>query len=234
MTTAEQITKLGRYTLGSGLDFPNPKIPFSQWLKPTNLTFSYDFTNEDSYVLAVFTPNLTSNRQSYIFRTTLPTKPTERNTLTFSLGYTDSVDKTFTTTGGESKVANTRKSSDLSPEINWVYLLSVDRPWKLPDMWPFYGRELRIRQNFQLDNRLSALLHRDTQEVTYASPTLTSQDTYTLRNVIGYNVLDNVKINFILEQKMFQDRSKLSTGADLAENRDYYSIKFELGLEAVF
>jgi hypothetical protein len=101
-------------------------------------------------------------------------------------------------------------------------------------MWPFYGRELRIRQNFRLDNDLDMIFRRDSQSANSSVLPAVSQDTYSLRNQLGYNVLDNVTLNFILDQKIFQDKSTLDGGRPLAESRDFYAIKFELGLEARF
>jgi hypothetical protein len=47
-------------------------------------------------------------------------------------------------------------------------------------------------------------------------------------------VLDNVTLNFTLNQTVFKDGSTLTGGQVLADNRDYYAIKIEMGLEARF
>jgi hypothetical protein len=230
MSAPEQVTRRNQLGYGSGLDFPNPKVPFWQLLKPSNLSFTYDYTVVDQYVVGYVSDQHTRNQNNNNFTATLPTRPTERNAITFKLGWSGGVDTAY---NGDQAVGH-RNTSSLEPSIKWVYFLNMDRPWKMPDMWPFYGRELRIRQNFRLDNDLGVVYTRNSQDASSGVLPAVSTDLYSLRNQLGYNVLDNVTLNFILDQRLFQDHSTLADGQPLAESRDYYAIKFELGLEARF
>jgi hypothetical protein len=120
----------------------------------------------------------------------------------------------------------------MEPSVKLTYFLNLDKPWKMPDMWPFNGRELRIKQNFRLDNRLTASLRRETQGVLLNQPTESGSDTYTLLNQVGWDLLENVKTNFTLEQKYFHDIFATSNVAN--QSSDYYTIQVKLGLEATF
>jgi hypothetical protein len=125
-----------------------------------------------------------------------------------------------------------RGSSQLDPSIKLVYFLKLDKAVKLWDVWPFYGRELRIKQNFRLDNDLTASLRRDSQNATNNTLPDTGSDVYELVNTLGYDVLDNVKMNFSIDEKLF---NSLTAGQDLrAGSGSYYSFTLKLGLEAVF
>ena len=231
MGAPEQVTRNYRNGLGSGLDFRDPHIPFWKFFKPSNLTFNYSFNSRDSYLEVVNLAEqeaLTSNQLSQDFSATLPTRPTDNMAITLQVAWNGTTETNF---GPDRKEASKRDSSTTTPAMKLVYFLKVDRPWKLPDMWPFYGRELRIRQDFRLDNDLSAQYRRDSQNLTTASQGATGSDLYTLTNRLGYNVLDNVKLNFTLEQKLYSDINSQSV---VNRSGDYYSIKFELGLEATF
>jgi hypothetical protein len=228
------VTRRNQLGYGTGLDFANPKVPFWALLKPSNLALTYDYTVVDQYVVGYVLEERTRDQSNNSISATLPTRPTERNAITFKVAWTGGTDISYSNTGGQETEVGRRNTSSLEPGIKWVYFLNLDHPWKMPDMWPFYGRELRIRQNFRLDNDFGVVYRRDSQSANTAVLPAVSTDLYSLRNQLGYNVLDNVTLNFILDQKLFQDKSTLSNGQPLAESRDYYAIKFELGLEARF
>jgi hypothetical protein len=230
MPAPEQVTREYSSGVGTGLDFANPHVPFWQTLKPSSLSFNYSLNNRDNFVVVPDREDLISNSVSQSLAVTLPTRPTDRNTITLSTDLRTESTKNFS----QGTVSSTNEKNEFHPSLKWVYLLSVDRPWKLPDLWPFNGRELRIRQNFTLDNLLDATFSRSNQTVSSAALPATATDRYGMTNTIGYNVLDNVKLNFILIQEIFQDNSTLANGQAVVNDRDYYSFRFELGLEAKF
>jgi hypothetical protein len=230
MGAPDQVTRNIRSGIGTGLDFRDPHILFWQSLKPSNLTFNYSYNTSDSfqeYVTYVEVEDKTRSTESHDFGVTLPTRPTEKTALTFAYRQSNSTEKNL----NRGIETSTSTSSTQSPALKLVYLLQVDKPVKLWDVWPFNGRELRIRQNFRLDNDLWADYVRRAQKGNNATQSESGSDTYGLRNQLSYNVLDNVKLNFILEQKLYNDASSQKA---LNTSGDYYSIKFELGLEATF
>ena len=234
MSAPEQVTRRNQVGYGTGLDFPNPKVPFWQFLKPSNLSLTYDYSVADQYVVNFDSEDHIHNQTNNAVSVTLPTRPNDRNAVTFKVAWTGGTETSYSNIDGSDVSTGERDTSMLEPAIKWVYFLNVDRPWKMPDMWPFYGREMRIKQNFRLDNDLDAQYRRDTQTTNTSALPATDTDLYSLRNQLGYNVLDNVTLNFVLTQTLFQDKSTLVDGQALAQNRDYYSIKVELGLEARF
>jgi hypothetical protein len=237
MNAPEQVIRHDQKTFGTGLDFASPKIPWWQFFRPSNLALTYDYSFAEDYVMGIDgtgkgeTSDLTHRSDGSNFSATLPTRPTDRNAITFNVAWKGQTESSFSK--GSDKPATTI-SQNWAPGIKWVYLLSVDRPWKLPDMWPFYGRELRIHQNFRLDNDFNAAFQDGKQDGNVGIPRSTSTQTYSMRNQLGYNVLDNVTLNFTLNQTVFKDGSTLTGGQVLADNRDYYAIKIEMGLEARF
>jgi hypothetical protein len=114
-----------------------------------------------------------------------------------------------------------------------VYFLNVDRAFKTPDFgfWPFYGKELKVKQVFRLDNDLNMQIKSGRQTVTNANLQGSGSKTYSLRNQLSYNVLDNVKVNFGLEQRLYNNDY-----ANEAINQvgNQYTIKLSLGVEATF
>ena len=195
---------------------------------------TYDYSVGDTFVVFYDHDERTTSADNNGFTATLPTQPTDRNTITFKIGWNGGTNVSFSNSTGSEKEVGRQSTNSLNPAVKWVYLLDVDRPWKLPDMWPFYGRELRIRQKFRLDNDVGVVYQRNSQSANSSLLPATSTDLYSLRNQVSYNVLDNVTLNFILTQQVFQDNSTLATGQALVANRSFYSIKIEMGLEARF
>jgi hypothetical protein len=132
---------------------------------------------------------------------------------------------------GSSVPSSGRDSWQLDPALKVVYFLNVDNTWKMPDMWPFHGRELRIRQNFRLDNDLSLSMRREKQSISTNVLSDSGSDVYELINQLGYDVLDNVKIKLTLAQKLF---SSLNAATAVNQTGNYYSVTIKLGLEAIF
>jgi hypothetical protein len=164
---------------------------------------------------------------------TLPTRPTDRTTLTFSFTATQSEDKNYNVVvGGQSgSAASTADTYTLTPGMRLVYLLTMSKPIRLPEFWPFYGKELRLKQAIRLDNDLHVTLTQSSQYGSEAVLPTTGSQLYTLINTLSYNVLDNVKINFSLEQDLLNDPYANDA---INQPAGYYELKLSLGMEATF
>lgn len=229
MSAPEQITRRYQTTTGLGIEFRDPGIPWKALLKPSALTVDYSFSNSDSYVVLrpIEQRNANSTRQG--LGLTLPMRPSERVALTASLREDRTGESTYLP--GQSQPVSSRETWQLTPAFKLVYFLDVNRLWKMPDVWPFHGRELRIRQSFRLDNDLSLAMRREKQQVTSQALPESGSDTYTMLNQLGYDVMDNVKMKFSVEQRFF---NALNAQQAVNLGGNYYSIALKLGLEAIF
>lgn len=229
MSAPEQVLRAYQVSLGSGVEFKEPHIPWWRTLKPSALTVDYSYTSLDNFVVVLVHEDLSNNSVSHTLNTTLPMRPTDKMTLTASLGWTSRADTYYL--GGSSVPTSGQNSWELDPLLKLVYFLKVDRPWKLPDMWPFYGRELRIRQNFQFDNQFSVAIKHSSQSQSSNALADTGSNTYSLSNQLGYDVLDNVKMNLAVVQS-YVDNLNAAEAVNLTGS--YYSVTLKLGLEAIF
>jgi len=230
MSAPEEITENEQWSFGSGIAFANPRIPFYQYLKPDNLTFDGSYTFAQDFVDTVeIPPYLSSQATAYTVRTTLPMKPNDATTLTLSLGATEN--DTLSYSLGDPTPTSDSSSFSLSPGVRLVYLWSMSHPIRLPNFWPFYGREMRLTQALRFDNNLTAVLTSSNQNATEATLENTASNLYTLNNTVSYNVLDNVKANFSIEQDYMVDPYASEA---INEPGGYYSLKVSLGAEATF
>jgi hypothetical protein len=229
MSAPEQITRRYQTTVGSGLEFREPRIPWWQTLKPSALTLDFSHSSSDNYVVQLLQENLNGNSVNTSFGATLPMRPTERVAVTAAIRWSAAGETSFL--AGSTVPSSGRDSWQLDPALKVVYFLNVDNTWKMPDMWPFHGRELRIRQNFRLDNDLTLSMRREKQSISTNVLSDSGSDVYELINQLGYDVLDNVKIKLTLAQKLF---SSLNAAAAVNQTGNYYSVTVKLGLEAIF
>jgi hypothetical protein len=229
MSAPEQVLRRKQTTVGSGLEFREPHIPYWKILKPSALMIDYSYSSSESYVVQILSQFLNSTSAQQNLNLTLPMRPSDRMALTLSLRWSGTDESNYVV--GVKAPTSGRSSWELGPALKLVYFLDVNKTYKLWDLWPFYGRELRVKQNFRLDNDFNIVMRRDKQNLTTANLPETGTDIYGLRNQIGYNVLDNVKMNFIVDQQYYHN-----VQGEQAINRtgDYYQIKLELGLEATF
>jgi len=230
MSAPEEITENEQWSYGSGIAFTNPRIPFYDTLKPDNLTFDGSYTIAENYVDTVeIPPYLSGQANAYTVRTTLPMKPNDKTTLTLSLAASQNETQSYSL--GDPLPTSDSSTFSLSPGVRLVYLWSMSRPWRLPNFWPFYGREMRLTQALRFDNNLTAVLTSSNQNATEATLENTASNLYTLNNTVSYNVLDNVKANFSIEQDYMVDPYASEA---INEPGGYYSLKVSLGAEATF
>jgi hypothetical protein len=238
MSAPEQVTRNNQFGAGLTVDLREPHIPFWQTLRPSNLNLGYDFSNADNYIEQVMADpsqdeSLTSNRVSHTLHVTLPTRPSDQTTLTLSVNWTLAQDTNYTpsATGGQAQETGGDMNQMWEPDIKLVYFLNVDHLFKMPDFWPFYGHELKVKQAFRLDNDLDMQFKVGTQALSNANLPQSGSNTYILRDQLSYNVLDNVKLNFGLEQHLYQN---LYASSAINQAGNYYSFKLSLGVEATF
>jgi len=232
MSAPEQVTENNQWGAGLGLDMKEPHIPFWQTLHPSTLSLAYDYSDANNYVDQIDIQQLTSNRLSHTLRVTLPTRPSDLTTLTLSVNWTLATDANFTPAAdGSSQQTGGDMNQMWEPDIKLVYFLNVDHSFKMWDLWPFYGKELKVKQQFRLDNDLDMQFKTGSQSLSTANLPNSGNDTYSLRDQVTYNVLDNLKVNFALQQKLYNN-----TYASQAINQtgNYYSIQISLGAEATF
>lgn len=233
MSAPEQVTSNNQWGAGLTLDVREPHIPYWKILRPSNLDFGYDFSNADNYVWQIDVPSLTSTRVSHTLHLTLPTRPNDRTTLTLSVNWTAGADQSYTPSpdGTTELLSGTDFNQLWEPDIRLVYFLNVDHIFRMPDFWPFYGRELKVKQTFRLDNDLDMQFKTGAQTLSTANLPQTGSNTYTLRDQLSYNVLDNVKINLGIEQSLYNN---LYANNAINQAGNYYSFKLSLGVEATF
>ena len=233
MSAPEQITENDQYTYGSGLDFKDPHIPFHDYLKPQTLTLSGDYTIADNYVAdptIIGHNDLTSSRDSMNFRASLPTKPSDATSLTFSFTASDTDNSNYSVVADGGPPIKS-SSYTLVPGIRLVYLITMSKPIRLPNFWPFYGREMRLKQAIRFDNDFHVTINGATQDASQASLPNTGSELYTLIDQLSYNVLENVKFNLGLEENLLEDPY---ASAQINQPGGYYTIKASVGLEATF
>jgi hypothetical protein len=232
MSAPEQVTENNQWGAGLGLDMKEPHIPFWQTLHPSTLSLAYDYSDANNYVDQIDIQQLTSNRVSNTLRATLPTRPSDLTTLTLSVNWTLATDADFTPgTNGVSQLTGSDMNQMWEPDIKLVYFLNVDHSFKMWDVWPFYGKELKVKQQFRLDNDLDLQFKTGSQTLSTANLPNSGSNSYSLRDQVTYNVLDNLKVNFALQQKLYNN-----SYANQAINQtgNYYSIQISLGAEATF
>ncbi len=218
MTIPEQIVRQEQVTFRTRLNFPNPKLPFVTRYAASNLGVNFNRTyngtkNADDRV--------TSERTSNDVSVDLPGNLGKLALgLRYSVGWSE--DKTYS--GAADKPAiSTRNSQE--PIVTANYFLDISKTVKLWDFWPFNGRQLRIKQSFKLDNSLGMRLESSGQEQ-QINIQQTDKQTYTLRNAVSYNMLDNVTGSLELRQDAVRDLVQPSN--------NFYSLSFTLGLRATF
>jgi len=238
MSAPEQVVRNNQFGAGLTVDLREPHIPYWKTLRPSNLNFGYDYSYADNFVEQVTADpatdeNKTSNRIAHTLHVTLPTRPNDQTTLTLSVNWTASTDTNYTPSadGTQSLETGDNFNQLWEPDIRLVYFLNVDRAFKMPDFWPFYGRELKVKQAFRLDNDLDLQFKSGTQTLSNATLPQSGSNTYALRNQLSYNVLDNVKINFGIEQRLYNN---LYANDAINQSGNYYSFKISLGVEATF
>jgi hypothetical protein len=231
MSAPGEVTENIQDSVGSGIDFKDPRVPFHDWLKPQNLTLNADYSYAENYSCYVENSELTSSRQSMNLRATLPAKPSDLTTLTLSLNASDTNNTNYTVVGDTSTEASDQTTWTLTPGVRVVYLITMAKPYRLPEFWPFNGREMKLTQAVRFDNDFHVAITQSHQDATTSTLEDTASYLYTLVNQLSYNVLDNVKVNFSLEQNYDDDPY-----ASQAVNQPggYYSLKISLGMEATF
>jgi hypothetical protein len=220
MSQPEQATEQNQWSLGTAADFNDPAIPFSAWYNPQQLRLNYDFQNSDNYDS---TGMHSLNSLSHDIRVSLSRKTVEKVPISLDYHVHLGTDTNYVGALGTAQAAN---KSLHEPSIQINYYINVDKVMKLWDIWPFNGRELKIKQAFKLDNSLTASLSSQQQPQLIGSNTALSSQIYTLLDQVTYNILENVQGNISLENKL----SYFQGGAP----RDSYSLRLTLGLAATF
>ena len=232
MSAPEQVTENDQWGAGLGLDLKEPHIPFWQTLRPSTMSLSYDYSDADNYVDQIAVQQLTSNRASQNMRVTLPTRPSDLTTFTISLAWSYATDTNYTPdSSGVSQKTGDDSNTMWEPDLKLVYFLNVDKVFKMPDFWPFYGKELKVKQQFRLDNDLDMQFKSGQQHLTSANLPDSGSDLYSLRNQVTYNVLDNLKVDFAIQQKLYNNHY---ANQAINQTGNYYSIQLSLGAEATF
>jgi hypothetical protein len=209
-------------SLGTGFEVPKPSLPWSWLMKPENIRLQYDYSltqrldNSDS---------LFSNSESHAYSISNPNRPWDEFTVTFEFAGSHSTETQYNQyqAGGMANVNNWRDK--YNPALRTTYILNMTKPWKLPDFWPFYGRELKFTQAFRLNNDfLAEYINNHSDMASDVTKLNTTQ--YTLNNSASYNVLTNLQINFMMSNIWFTnvDQGLLN----------YYSITLKLGVVATF
>ncbi|MGH7441680.1 MAG: hypothetical protein ACREKE_03285, partial [bacterium] len=232
MSAPEQITENEQTSVGTDIAFQNPHIPFHNYLRPDNLTFDGSFTYAQNWIDDVETPPaLSSVATSYNLKLSLPMRPSKKATLTVSLAAASSTNVAYEDINNTNQVSGNSDTISLTPGLRLVYLLNMTRPIRLPNFWPFYGREMRLAQTVRLDNNLQATINDSYQNATSATLQSTASNLFTLTNTVAYNVLQNVQADLSLEQDYMQDPNAAQA---INQTGGYYSIKVTLGAEATF
>jgi hypothetical protein len=113
----------------------------------------------------------------------------------------------------------------MDPQLTINYVLRVDKVFKMWDFWPFSGRELKMKQSFELYNTLSYYYYSETRPTLVGGGEIGSRR-YQMTNRVKYNVLENVEVNFSLLTQ--RNESFGSTPAD------YDQIGVSAGVAATF
>ncbi len=232
MTAPEQVTEDEQTSVGADIVFQRPHIPFWNTLRPDNLTLDGSYSFSSNFIDDIeIPPYLSSLATTYNFTASMPMRPSDRSTVTASMAAAVSDNTIYQFVNSVDGVASVNNTLSLTPAMEWVYIYNMTKPIRLPNFWPFYGREMRLSQALRFDNKLTATINDAYQNGTAANLENTASDLYTLVNSISYNVLQNVRINFSFEQDFMMDPY-----ANQAINQPggYYSIKASLGADASF
>jgi len=221
MTQRGYPTTGNQMTAGTGMNVDKPRMLFNDFFHPTSLNLSYDYGWNDSLDQ---TNTLVSNKTSHSYHWTQANKPTDNLALTFDVGGSSSWATAFYAQGGTTGTAAAQTNDNLiSAAIKTSYNLLLNQNYKMWDVWPFYGRVLKLTQRFQLDNNFTYTLHD-----TFSDIAASQLDTmlYSITNNISYNLLTNVKGNLGLQWDWYNNI--------LAPGLSYKAITIKLGLDANF
>ncbi len=84
-----------------------------------------------------------------------------------------------------------------------------------------------MKQQFRLDNDLDLQFKTGQQSLTTANLGSSGSNTYSLcASQVTYNVLDNLKVNFAIQQKLFNNAY---ANQAINQTGNYYSIQISLG-----
>jgi hypothetical protein len=221
MAQAEQVTGQLQWSAGGGYDINDPAIPFSGWYNPGLLQLTFDFLNVDNDDSG---GNHVSNSSSNDWSVSLPRKAAEAVAINLRYHQRSSDDTNFVISTGGSRPLVTHKFT-MDPQLTVNYVWRVDKTMKLWDIWPFNGRELKIKQSFELYNTLGYNFYSESR------PTLAGGDDlwtkkYELTDRVKYNVLENVEVNFTLLNQMNESHGGLPT--------DNYQFGVTAGVAAKF
>lgn len=221
MTQRGYPTTGNQMTAGTGMNVDKPRLFFNDFFKPASLNLSYDYAWNDSLDQ---TNTLVSNKTSHSYHWTQANKPTDNLALTFDVAGTNSWATAYYALGGTTGTAAAKTNDNLmSAAIKTSYNLLLNQNYKMWDVWPFYGRVLKLTQRFQLDNNFTYTLH-DTFSDVQASQLDTML--YSITNNIAYNLLANVKGNLGLQWDWYNNI--------LAPGLSYKALTIKLGLDANF
>jgi hypothetical protein len=221
MTQRDYPTTGDQITAGTGMNVDKPRLFFDDFFKPVSMNLTYDYGWNDSLDR---TDTPISGKTNHSYHWTETNKPTENLALTFDIAGANSWATTYYSLGGTTGTANSDTNDDLiSAAIKTSYNLLLNQNYKMWDVWPFYGRVLKLTQRFQLDNNFTYTLHQ-----TFSDVQASQLDTmlYSLTDNIAYNLLANVKGNLGLQWDWYNNL--------LAPGLSYKALTVKLGLDANF
>lgn len=221
MSAPEQVTGQWSWTLGSNYDINEPPIPLMDWYKVGLLQLTYDYSNTDNDDAG---GNHTSNTQTHDWSVALPRKATEAIAVNVRYHQRTSAATNFVSSNGTGQALVTN-IFQMDPQMTVNYVLRVDKTMKMWDIWPFNGRELKIKQSFELYNTLTYNFYNESRPTLTGGGDIGSRK-YEMTNRVKYNVLENVEVNFTLLNQLNQNIGGPPT--------DNYQLGFSAGVAATF
>jgi hypothetical protein len=188
-------------------------------MRPDNIQAQYDYSQTDRLDGA---DKPFSGTLSHTYSLSNPNHPLDDLTLTFEMSGTNSEDSLLGM-GVRPDVLTYR--NHYTGAIRSTYMLNLSKPLKLPDFWPFYGRELKFTQAIRLNNDVTAdLVSNDSVGDNHLSALNTSL--YSINDGVSYNVLTNFQLTFTMKNEWFKNNT--------IQYQDYYAITLKLDAVATF